>query len=570
SGRPPWRDRVPGLRQPAGPAMRDGGSLVSRRDLVLQALFVFAAALVVRILAASIVVFPEPEDTAYYVGIAKNMLEGAGLTTNAIWSYQTPPLSFPRPAFEVWLPLPTFLAAVPMAILGTTFAAAQWSSVVVGSLVPVLAWRIAADAAIDRRLPISRVRVLAVGTGLTGAVYLPLVLHSALPDSTMPFAVLALAACALMPRLLREAESIRLIDWRLVGLGVLIGVAALTRNEAAFVGFAWLVVVWLRPGISGRRKLSLVAAPAIVALVVFTPWMLRDWVEFGNPLPGQALANALSVTGFDIFAWEDPPTLARYLSVGPARLLEMRVEGVYHNLFTVLLIPGFPTSFLGLVALPWFIRLRALAPLAVLSVTTFLVTSLVFPVSTTWGTYLHAAGPAHVLLIVSALLALDSFIAWVGQRRGWTRPVAWLGAALTVSASLLFLAAPSGMPFVGGQSEAFASRYRAIDVAMAAAARPLAEEGPIITNFPIWLAVSTGAKALALPNESPRAVADLARQFQSRLLVVVGKQHGDWPGVLETDDPGAECFHELHVPPPADPREAGALEEVRVFEVVCP
>src|SRR6185436_15531873 len=188
--------------------------------------------------------------------------------------------------------------------------------------------------------------------------------------------------------------------------GVLIGLAALTRNEAAFVGFAWLVVVWARRGIPARRKLALVVAPAAVALVVFAPWMVRDWLEFGNPLPGQALANALSVTGFDIFAWSDPPTLSRYLAVGPATLFQMRLDGLYHNLFTVLLIPGFPTSFVGLIALPWALRLRSLAPLAILSVTTFLFTSLLFPVSTTWGTYLHAAGPAHVLLIVSALLAL--------------------------------------------------------------------------------------------------------------------------------------------------------------------
>ena len=34
-------------------------------------------------------------------------VEGRGLVSDALWSYQTPPLVFPRPAFEVWLPLPT-------------------------------------------------------------------------------------------------------------------------------------------------------------------------------------------------------------------------------------------------------------------------------------------------------------------------------------------------------------------------------------------------------------------------------------------------------------------------------
>ena len=88
---------------------------------------------------------------------------------------------------------------------------------------------------------------------------------------------------------------------------------------------------------------------------------------FGSPLPGQAVTNALSVTGFDIFAWNDPPTLARYLAVGPARLVEMRVEGLAHNLFNVLLLPGIPISVIGLLALPWQGRDAALRPVVLLS-----------------------------------------------------------------------------------------------------------------------------------------------------------------------------------------------------------
>ena len=72
---------------------------------------------------------------------------------------------------------------------------------------------------------------------------------------------------------------------------------------------------------------------------------------------------------------------------------------------------------------------------------TFLITSLVFPVATTWGTFLHAAGPFHVLLVISALLALDAGLARLGSRMGWTRPVAWLGAMLGIFASILFSAA---------------------------------------------------------------------------------------------------------------------------------
>ena len=45
-----------------------------------------------------------------------------------------------------------------------------------------------------------------------------------------------------------------------------------------------------------------------------------------------------------MFAWNDPPTLARYLAVGPAQLVEMRVVGLGHNLFNVLVLLGIPIS----------------------------------------------------------------------------------------------------------------------------------------------------------------------------------------------------------------------------------
>ena len=90
---------------------------MNRREAILSALLVFGIALVARVVFASQIVFPKPEDTAYYVGVARNLVEGRGLVSDALWSFQTPPLIFPRPAFEVWLPLPTYLAALPMAVL---------------------------------------------------------------------------------------------------------------------------------------------------------------------------------------------------------------------------------------------------------------------------------------------------------------------------------------------------------------------------------------------------------------------------------------------------------------------
>ncbi len=541
---------------------------VSRREAACSALGIFLVALVVRVVFAAQIVFPKPEDTAYYFGVARNLVEGRGLVSDALWSYQTQPLLFPRPAFEVWLPLPSFLAAIPMLLAGASFASAQWAPVVVGALVPVLAWRLAADVAVERRLPVGRARTVAVGTGLTTAVYLPLLLHSALPDSTMPFAALALGACLLMSRIARDPRGARALDPRLLGLGVLIGLAALTRNEVVWIGLAWAIVASRIPGPDRAARVRVVAVAAVVAGLVFLPWAIRDWAVFGSPLPGQAAANALSVSGFDIFGWNDPPTLARYLAVGPERLVAMRVEGFEHNLLTVLLLPGVPISLIGLLALPWQGRGLSLRPLLVVSVLTFAVTTLVFPVSTTWGTFLHAAGPAHVLLVVSALLALDGGIARLGARRGWTRPVAWLGGTLGVFGSVLFSIVL--LPSFGAGSQASATYYDELSRRMAAIGQPLdAGAGPVITDFPIWLAESERVPALALPDESPDDVLDLAAAFRGTRLLIVTGDHGRWPAVLDGPSHGVDCFHELDLG--AGPAgQIDPLAGTRIFEIVCP
>ena len=347
----------------------------------------------------------------------------------------------------------------------------------------------------------------------------------------------------------------------------MLGLAAWTRNEAAWLALLWALLVVVSPGRGGRERLTLIGLPAVVALAVFAPWAIRDWIVFGSPLPGQALTNALSVQGTDIFAWSDPPTLARYLAVGPGRLVEMRVEAIMHNLLNVLLIPGAPLSFIGFVALPWVGRDRALRPLLLVAIVTFLVTALVFPVATTWGTFLHASGAVHILLIICALLALDALIARAGRWRGWTRPVAWLAPALTVSGALLF--SVGFLPFFGGASQGTARQFEAIERQMAAAGMALGSQGPVITDYPIWLSYTSDANGLALPAESPESVLDLARTFGAR-TVILSVGNGVWPAVIDEGAAMSECFEETAIGRPSEPDLAGAIEDVRVFRVVCP
>ena len=239
-----------------------------------------------------------------------------------------------------------------------------------------------------------------------------------------------------------------------------------------------------------------------------------------------------------------------------------------HNLVNVLLLLGIPVAAIGLVSLPWQARDRALRPLVILAVITFLVTSLLFPVATTWGTFLHAAAPVHVLLIVSALGGLDAVLAWVGRRLGWTRQVAWLGALLAVGASTLFSAAL--LPGVAAASATTARTYAVLERQMAAAGAPLDGSAPVITDYPIWLAEALRVSTLALPDESPSSVLDLANHFGARLLVMTSTAHGSWPAVLDEPRTMPTCFTEIPLPVPSDPADAAAVADARAFRIGCP
>jgi hypothetical protein len=353
-------------------------------------------------------------------------------------------------------------------------------------------------------------------------------------------------------------------------MGILLGLGAMTRNEIVWLAAIWAGMVWFSVHASPALRLRMIGIVALVALVVFAPWAYRNLVVLGSPLPGQAVTNALYLTGFDIFAWNHPPTLARHLAIGPAALVELRIAGLTHNLFNVLLFLGLPVSLIGLLALPWQARGLALRPLLWISLIMFFVTSLLFPAATQWGTFLHAAGPVHVLLVISAVLALDAGLARLGERMQWTNPIAWLGTAVGLGSSLLFSLAL--LPSFGSGSHGTQDLYVELGARMAAVGRPLdASAGPVITNFPIWMAEAERIPSLALPDESPEDVLDLAGTFPgTRLLVLISPEGKHWPGDLTTKQPGSECFRPVDLGPPiAGPPGSDLLKDVLVYDIIC-
>ena len=181
-----------------------------------------------------------------------------------------------------------------------------------------------------------------------------------------------------------------------------------------------------------------------------------------------------------------------------------------------------------------------------------------------------------MLLIISGLGALDAVIAAVGRRLGWTRPVAWLGALLAVFGCTLFSA--TLLPGAARDARDTARLYELLAPAMAEAGAPLDGAHPVISDFPIWLAESARVSTLALPNEPPASVLDLAQdpRFGAEWLLLRDQETAPgqvepalWPSVLDGGDPAAACFTEVALPIPDDPTDAALLRDMRLFRIGC-
>jgi hypothetical protein len=138
-----------------------------------------------------------------------------------------------------------------------------------------------------------------------------------------------------------------------------------------------------------------------------------------------------------------------------------------------------------------------------------------------------------------------------------------------VVSSLLISAAI--LPGFGSGTRETATLYDELAARMGAAGRPLdASAGPVISNFPIWMAETQRIPALALPDEPPADVLDLAGAFPgTRYLVLISPQGEHWPQDLEAGAPGSECFTPVPLPPYAGTGE-DPLAEVTVYELGCP
>lgn len=506
----------------------------------------YLLALAIRFIVAGEIPFPTNEPAVYYAGVARNLVEGAGLVSDSVWSYGTPPLEVPKPAFELWLPMSTFVSAAAMQLLGPSFWSAQVGGAILGAAVAPLAWAIGREAANAQGLESRRGRAVALTSGLLAAVLAPLVLGSVVPESYTPFTVFLLAAAVLVPRVVGVRNGHDDVAPPSVlaglGLGLALGLTYLARQEVIWLG---LVVLWMQARVlrhrpagtrlreAGRRLWPVFAG----GLVVVLPWLARNWLELGSPLPGQALDNMVLVSNEDIFAFREQPNAASYLAQGLVTVATNPLRAAWDNLQSVILIPAFPVGVAGMLALvgmwraPVLRQPTALVAVLASSLLIFVSTVVLFPVATLWGTFMHASGPLLVGLGIVAALGGDALVARISRWRRWDRPNVILAPIALVSLGVLFTLLQ--VRLAASQSLEFRARFESLAGSLRSVVEAEGVPMPttLITDRPMWVAEATGRHAVALPAEDVDSLLELGRVFDTSWLVVVGER-GPYPGAL--------------------------------------
>ncbi len=244
-------------------------------------LAVFALALVVRVVVV-LTITPNPrdgrfDDSVFYDAAARHLADGDGYVFDpAIWvTYDGKPVFAGESELTptaLWPPgYPLTLAAM-YSVTGNSVEVARFANAIFGALTAALIFLIA------RRL-FDLAASVAAGAALALMPAHTLFTAILLSETYFGFLLAAILTICVYCVFGRERPHLGII----LGLGVLTAFTGYVRGEfLAFGGVIALLMLWQWRS----RALPALAALAVGALLIITPWTIRNWVVFDEPLVG--------------------------------------------------------------------------------------------------------------------------------------------------------------------------------------------------------------------------------------------------------------------------------------------
>jgi len=223
-------------------------------------------ALALRLLVLQFVQHPGTADPNHYYNLGLRLVEGHGLTIDYIWQFNDPPDQLEHPD-DYWMPVTGIVTAASMKLFGTDVRGAVGLNIIIGSLIPMLAYAAARQFGL--------VSVPSLLAAAFTAVLPEFVLNSVRTDTTVPNVPLFVGSCLLFIHGLRTGRALAF-----AGSGLLAGLSYLTRSEGALLIPAFMLILliharWGRPYSAPGYWRYAVLIP-VLALIVTLPWFLRN------------------------------------------------------------------------------------------------------------------------------------------------------------------------------------------------------------------------------------------------------------------------------------------------------
>ena len=495
---------------------------------------------------------PGYTDAYYYFNAGQNIADGDGTTDDYLWVYVNAGDEIPTESHRYWMPLASLVAAVPMAIFGSTFNAAQIA------FVPFWLGLALLGMWLGRRVGGSARHGWIAGLSVTlGGFYFPFWL------TTDTF---ALFGCVGALGLVALGLGCEQDDSRWYALaGATAALAHLARADGPLFIIVGLIVIWLplilrREGLSGKQILFSAALIGAYVLVML-PWFVRNLDVFDAPLPAGGIGTAFLHEYNDIFAYPGEWDLQYLLDWGVGNIIRSRLDGLLIAFQTWLAVEALivlaPFALWAL----WKRRGEAFFGGVIwYALGLHLAMSVVFTYPGTRGGLFHSSAALLPFWMALGLAGLDDGIAWMAARRKWRT-----GQAKVVfgTAFLLLPLALGWIAFSAQRSNLNAEPNfdRAADVVGA--------EARVMVNDPAAWHYHTGWAGATLPQGSLDTAREIAERYcLSHLIIDENVTDAFLPLIMGEDDPPDFLVELAHFPG----ADADAWEDdVRIyeFEVTC-
>lgn len=512
---------------------------MSKRRLIL--LWVFGAS--ISFLVGLLLDVPGYMDAEYYYAGGINLVEGRGFQENYIWNYLGDPSGLPHPSHTYWMPLPSLLAALGMA-LGDNhgFLWARLPFFVLAGFIPVM------TALFSYRLGKNSGRATVAGAiSAIPGFYLA---YTGLTETFTPYVLLGGSFFLLV------SSDERINDWRNWGrkallLGLIAGAMHLTRADGLIWLFAaWAVIFWrLRGQNTGKKNLIIVTGILMLAYLAVTGfWYGRNLAVFSAPMPPGG-SRALWLTEYDdtfIYPGESL-SFNNWWQSGIEKIVSARVSAAGSNIGTAVGVQG------SIFLLPLMIiggyRYRKL-PLVWFSFLmwgmTFFIMTFVFPFAGARGGFLHSGAAFQTVLWALVPEGLLVFAEWgVRTRKNWQLERAQRGfSLLLVVVNIVFSMAVFFGQVYGEDPDQATWRKGYVQyskIGEQLAILGYSHDTVVMVNNPPGFYLATGYSAIVIPNNDIDTALEVASKYGAKVLVVernvvkplaaLAENPADYPGM---------------------------------------